>query len=335
MRKHRLVTVVLFSIVLWGFGVIGYEIIEGWNFQDSLFMTAISLTTVGYGEVHPLSPAGRLFTIVLITLGVGFFFYALGLLAEATIEGHIKGIWGKKRMKKAINKLSQHFIICGFGRIGRIICEEIAKNDIPLVVIEKNPEILSEVEESGYLYIEGDAIHEETLMQAGVDRARALICVLPSDADNVYATLTARSLNPGILIVTRAEDIHAESKMMQAGADRVIRPHEIGARRMALAVLRPSVIEFLDLAVHSSALDLGIEQIEIQTGSPLDGVTLKEADIRNKTGATILAVQQFGEHMVVSPGADYKLGGGDIVVAMGTSKSLQLLKELASAQLDL
>ncbi len=329
MRNHRLLTVVVFCIILWGVGVVGYELIEGWNFQDSLFMTAISLTTVGYGEVHPLSPAGRIFTIALITLGVGFFFYALGILAEATIEGHIKGIWGQRRMEKTIKKLSSHFVICGFGRIGRTICEEICKRGIPLVVVENDPDAIDGIKTCNYAFVEGDATHEDVLKKAGVERARGVICVLPSDADNVYATLTTRSLNPGLLIVSRADDVHAETKMMQAGADRVIRPYDIGAKRMALAVLRPTIIEFLDLAVHSSVLDLGIEQIEIHGGSKLDGSTLQDAGIRNKTGATILAVQQFGEHMVVSPGADYRLNGGDIVVALGSNQSLTLLKELA------
>lgn len=332
MYRQRLLTVLAFLVALWTVGVVGYMVLEGWSLMEALYMTAISLTTVGYGEVRPLTVGGRIFTIILLSLGVGFFFYALGVLAEAAVEGHLKGIWERRRMEKAIAALSHHFVVCGFGRIGRTICREISERKIPVVVVENDPKTIEGVRQSGVPYVEGDATHDEILVRAGVERARGVICVLHTDADNVYVTLTARSLKPGLLIVARADDANAEKRMMQAGADRVICPYEIGARRMALAVLRPTVTEFLDLAVHSTTLNLSIEQVEIDIGSSLDGFSLKDAAVRQMTGTTILAVQQMDDEMVVSPGPDYVVKGGDIVVALGDAGGLKALRGLAGSR---
>ncbi|MEA1867427.1 MAG: NAD-binding protein, partial [Thermodesulfobacteriota bacterium] len=282
---------------------------------------------------HPLSSAGRIFTALLIALGVGFFFYALGLLAEAIFEGHLKGLLGKRKMEKAVSKLKQHFIICGYGRIGRSICRVLKERQFPLVIIEKDPSIIPAIEINDFLYVTGDATHDEILIQAGVERAKGIICVLGTDSDNVYITLTARSLNPGLLIVARADDANAENKMIQAGANRVISPYEIGARRMALAVLQPTVTEFLDLAVHSSAFDLGIEQMEIDSKSALDGVSLIDAALRQKLGVTVLAVQQSTGEMTLTLPSDHIIRGGDIVVALGNREGLIALRELGRGTL--
>ncbi|MCK4426758.1 MAG: potassium channel family protein, partial [Deltaproteobacteria bacterium] len=239
--KRRLLTVAVLLLGLWILGVTGYVIIEGWDVLDAVYMTTISLTTVGYDEVHPLSPAGRIFTVLLIAMGVGLFFYAFRVLAGAIIEGHLKGLLGKRKMQKTISNLKQHFIICGYGRIGMSICRVLKERQYPLVVIENDPSIIQEIEINNLLYVNGNATHDEILIQAGVERAKGIICVLSTDSDNVYITLTARSLNPGLSIVARADDAHAENKMIQAGANRVISPYEIGARRMALAVLQPTV----------------------------------------------------------------------------------------------
>lgn len=318
-------------LLLWAAGVGGYMWIEGWSFRDALYMTTISLTTVGYEEVHPLSPEGRSFTVGLLLVGVGFFFYALGLLSQAVLEGHLRGFWERRRMEKAIDKLNHHFIICGYGRIGRTIQRTISERGIPVVVVENQREVVEELSAAGLLYVEGDATQDEVLLTAGVERARGVICVLHSDADNVYVTLTARAINPGLMIVARADDANAEKKMIQAGADRVISPYEIGARRMALAVLQPTVTEFLDLAVHSTALDLKIEQVELAEDSPLVGRSLAEAAIREETGVTVLAVQQLENHMFLGPPPSYVLRGGDILVVMGDGRGLAAFRDLASA----
>ena len=331
--KRRLLTVALLLLGLWILGVTGYVIIEGWDVLDAIYMTTISLTTVGYNEVHPLSPAGRIFTVLLIAMGVGLFFYAFRVLAGAIIEGHLKGLLGKRKMQKTISNLKQHFIICGYGRIGMSICRVLKERQYPLVVIENDPSIIQEIEINNLLYVTGNATHDEILIQAGVERAKGIICVLSTDSDNVYITLTARSLNPGLLIVARADDAHAENKMIQAGANRVISPYEIGARRMALAVLQPTVTEFLDLAVHSSAFDLSIEQVEIDSKSSLDGVSLVDAALRQKLGVTVLAVQQSSGEMTLTLPPDYIIRGGDIVVALGSREGLNALRELGRGTL--
>jgi len=331
--KRRLLIVATLLIGLWILGTTGYVIIEGWNVLDAIYMTTISLTTVGYDEVHPLSPAGRIFTVLLIVMGVGFFFYALGILAEAIIEGHLKGLLGKRKMEKIISKLKQHFIICGYGRIGMSICRVLREREYSLVVIENNPSAIQEMGKSNLLYVTGDATHEEILIQSGAERAKGIVCVLGTDADNVYIALTARSLNPGLLIVARADDANAEKMMIQAGADRVISPYEVGARRMALAILQPTVTEFLDLAVHSSAFDLSIEQMEIGFKSSLDGVSLMDAALRQKLGVTVLAVQQSAGGMILSLDPDYVIKGGDIIVALGNREGLNALRELGKDML--
>ncbi len=328
--RVRLVLIVFLLIVLMTGGIVGYMVIEDWSFLDSVYMTVISLTTVGYGEVHPLTPSGRVFTVFLLLTGLGLVSYSVSLLAQAALEGHIKGIWGRRKMDKEISKLRYHYIICGYGRIGRTIAKAVRNRGLPVVIVENDPEIQQEIEKDGFLYIPGDATHDETLKQAGVERARGVICVLPTDPKNVYATLTARSLNPGLIIVARADDANAEQKMIQAGADKVISPYEIGARRMALAILQPTVTEFLDLAVHATGFNLQIEQIEIKEGSYLDGLSLQQASLRQKTGASVLAVQREDKEMVVSPPPDFVLRAGDIIVALGSAKALQSLNEYAS-----
>lgn len=326
-RKIFRIFLLLFTLYI--LGVAGYMVIEGWDFLDSLYMTVISLTTTGYRETHPLTPKGRVFTLILLTLGVSFFVYAVGILTEAAVEGHFGGLLKKRKMENAIKKISQHFIICGFGRIGKIIAESIHKAGIPLVIVENNPNLISEIEKGGYLYVEGDATQDEVLKSAGVDRARGAISVLGSDADNVYTTLTARAMNPGLLIVARASDKKAEKRIMQAGADKVISPYEIGAKRMAHAILKPTVIEFLDLAVHSLDFNLFIEQVNISEGSFLDGKSIQEVDLRKITGVTILAVQKPTERMISSPSPECVLSGGDIAIVLGDNKGLSKFKEIA------
>ncbi|MGB9712022.1 MAG: potassium channel family protein [Dissulfurimicrobium sp.] len=328
--ERRVLFIFLLIIALILFGTFGYMIVEGWSALDALYMTIISISTVGYGEVRPLSSAGRIFTMTLITMGVGLFFYAVTALAETMLEGHLKGLWEKRKMEKTISRLSQHFIVCGYGRIGRSISDMISKEGHTVVVIENDPEALRNTQKAGFLYIEGDATQDEYLIKAGIEKARGIICVLKSDADNVYITLTSRLLNPGLLIVARASDSRAEKRMAQAGANKVISPYEIGARRMALSVLKPTVIEFLDLAVHSSDLGISIEQIVVNAGSAVDGVTIRDIGLRQKTGVTVLAVQKLADSMILGPDPDYILKAGDIVIALGSEKGLNELRTLVS-----
>lgn len=325
----RLRKILALVALLWLVGTLGYMLLEGWGFVDALFMTAISLTTTGYGETHPLTVPGKIFTIGLLVLGVGFFIYAISILSEAAVEGQVQGYFKKKKMEKTITKLQKHYIICGFGRIGRIIVETLLQSNVPVVVIEHDPLVIQEIEKENILHVQGDATQEEILREAGIARARGIITVLQSDADNVYTTLTARTMNPGIQVIARASDAKSERRMIQAGANRVISPYEIGARRMAFAALKPTVTEFLDLAVHSSELNLSIEQLNVQHDAFLAGKSIRDADIRQKAGVTILAVQKPMENMIASPSPDYIITEGDIIIALGDSKGLTALKALA------
>ncbi len=332
MHSAKFLVVILLVCFLFAAGVAGYMVIEKWDFMDSAFMTAISLTTVGYSEVHPLSTHGRLFTIILITAGVGLFFYALTALSEAVVEGQIKGYLEKKKMQKAISNLSSHYILCGYGRLGCTIARSFASRGLPLVIIDNDPEIAETLRQTGYLYLQGDATSDEILLGAGVKRAKSIICTLNSDAANVYVVLIARSMNPDIFILARASEMNVEKRMIQAGADKVVTPYEIGAKRMVLAALQPTVIEFLDLATDTTGLDLNIEEIRIQPGSAMDGVSLLEIALREKTGVNVLGVHHEGTGLSMDFSPSEILKGGDTIVAMGTKEGLKKVRQLAGVE---
>jgi voltage-gated potassium channel len=317
-------------LFLFLFGTIGYYFIEDWNILDSVYMTVISLTTTGYGEVHPLTTKGKIFSIVLLILGASLFVYVITLLARALMEGQFRDLLEKKVMRDKINKLHSHYIICGFGRIGKTISESLKASGSSFVIIEKNKEVFDELKKNGYLYVEGDATQEELLVNAGITRAKVLICVLHSDADNVYTTLTARSLNPGLFIIARSSEKRAERNLFQAGANQVVSPYEIGAKRMALAVLKPNVIEFLDIVTQKGdILSLTLEQIQITDQSFLKEKSMKELDFRNKFGVSVLAVQKSLGDMILSPKPDYIFESGDIIIAMGSFNELEKLSQVS------
>ncbi len=326
-KKIAIISILL--VMLWATGTAGYQLIEGWSFLDSVYMTAISLTTVGFKEVHPLDYPGKVFTIFLITLGVGLFFYAVGTMAESLIEGHIKGLIDRRRMLKKISRLEQHYIVCGYGRLGRVICSELQVRQKPLVVIDNEQSSVERAEKNGLLWLLGDATVDEVLINAGIKRARGLISVLNTDAANIYITISAKFLSPGVTIVTRAENENAEKKMFQVGATKVISPYKIGASRMALAVLKPTLTEFLDLASHSVGFDLDIEQIEIAPGSELDGKALKDISLRERTGVTVMAIKERGRDMSLQLRPDKPLKAGDTIVALGSRDGIRKVLEMA------
>ncbi len=310
-------------------GTLGYFLIEGWDLFDAFYMTIITLSTVGFGEVHPLSEAGRLFTIFLIFAGVGIAFYVFTMVTETIISGQLQDFLGRRRLEAKLEALHEHYIICGYGRIGRHICHIIAK-EVPFVIVEKDPEVIKEIEKEGFLYLEGDATQEEVLKRVGIDRAKGLVSVLRSDADNVYITLTARSLNPKLFILARADEEHVEKKLKRAGADKVVSPYLIGARRMALIILRPAVTDFLELVTPEQNLELQLEEIRISDRSDLVGKTLLESGIRKFSGVIILAVKKVTGEMVFNPPPNYLFEAGDVLVALGDRKGLSLLEEVAS-----
>ncbi len=316
-------------VLLWAIGIAGYQFIEGWNFLDSIYMTAISLTTVGFTEVRPLDVYGKIFTILLITTGVGLFFYVVSAITEGLVEGHVRGLISRRRMEKKIARLEKHYIVCGYGRLGRVICQELKIRNRPFVVLDNSKDAVQDAERDGLLWILGDATVDEVLVNAGIMRAKGLISVLDTDAANVYITISAKALNSRLNVVTRAEDENAEKKMLQVGATRVISPYKIGASRMALAVLKPTLTEFLDLASHSVGFDLDIEQIEIAPGSEFDGKALRDISLRERTGVTVVAIKKYGGQMSLQLSPDEPLAAGDVIVALGGRAGIQKVFEMA------
>ena len=307
--------------------------IEGWNFLDSIYMTIITLSTVGYGEVRHIGPAGRIFTILLILFGISIMAYIIGLVTETLVESQIRSIFGRKKLSKKIKSLKNHYIICGYGRIGRIICKELIRHSISLVVIEKK-DLRQELEQNNILHIINDATQEDTLIEAGVKRAKGLVSVLSSDPENVYVSLTARSLNPDLFILSRAEHPASEAKLLAAGASKVILPYSIGARRMAQAILRPAVSDFIESTIHDYSFELNIEEIMVGEDSHLNGLTLVDSGIRQEMDIIIIGIKQKDSEMVFNPSSKTKIQSGDIFIAMGKYNDLERLRKMLIPFID-
>ncbi|MEA3546411.1 MAG: potassium channel protein [Thermodesulfobacteriota bacterium] len=322
--------IVLTSLILL-FGTIGYWLIEGWSLLDSLYMSIITLTTVGFSETHSLSPQGRIFTIFLLVVGVGFIMYMFTVLSEVIVSGRIESFLDKRKMEKQIADFRGHYILAGFGRIGTIIAK-IMGSDFSLVILEKNQNRESDLEETGHPYILEDASHSQALKKAGVERAKALIAALPTDADNVYITLTAKELNPGIMIVARADHADAERRLKRAGADHVVSPYEIGARRMALILAKPTVIDFLSESVRTGNIDrlLELEEIKVEPASPFAGQTLIEANLSERCNIILLSIKKKNGEEIFNPRYMEEIGKGDTLLVLGESDSLKCLRDLAA-----
>jgi voltage-gated potassium channel len=323
--------IIQWSVILIVFiilGSLGYMWVEQWNFFDSLWMTVITLTTVGYSEVRPLTKIGRIYSMTLMLFGIGILFYIITGLAKIIVEGEIRAALGKRKLQRHIQKLHQHYIICGFGRIGEIIARQLKQRHIPFVVVEHQPELVAGLEEMGYDVLVGDATKEEILMEAGIERAKGLIAVVSSDANNVFITLTARSLNPNIFIVARAAEAGSEQKLLRAGADRVESPYELGGRKMAQSILRPNVVTFLELATKED-VDLSMEEIPVAPTSPLVGTALKDSGIRQKLNTIIVSIKRDDGEMIFNPSPGTLIEAGDTLIALGVRHSLETLEQLA------
>jgi len=270
-------------------GVAGYHTIEEMSFLDALYMTIITVSTVGFGEVEPLHSAGKVFTVLLIVSGGGLAAYVLGTATQVLLRGEWRQELERRWRSKMFSQLRDHAILCGFGRIGRNVARELDPEGVKYVVIDMDGDRIAELQEEGRASLQGDATDESILKQAGIQRARYFISALSSDADNVFAVLTARSLNPELTIVARANAEESEPKLLKAGANRVITPYQISARRMITMLLRPEIGEFRDEVMRAGKLELLLEQIDIPTDSPLLGRTFAEADLRRRTGVTVLA----------------------------------------------
>lgn len=329
--SRRLISAILLLLFVLAVGVAGYQLVEGWNFLDSLYMTVITLATVGYGETNPLSPAGRLFTIFLIMVGVGSLAYGLTAVTAFVVEGTLTDIIGRRRMEAEINKLEDHIILCGIGETGRHVAEEFLKIQVPFVVIEKDGERIKEMGKIGsFLYIEGDATHDEVLLRARIREARGLVSTLPQDRDNVFVILTARGLNPSLRIVSKVVEAESRIKLEKAGADAIVSTNFIGGLRMASEMVRPTVVSFLDKMLRASGDAVRVTEAKIPPGSKLVGCKLKEARIHEKTGLIVIGIAR-GETFELNPGPDISLREGDGLIVCCSLEQLQRLNDMVAA----
>ena len=330
MKKTRNMTfaIVMLALVV-SLGTGGYMILENWNFLDSLYMTVITISTVGFNEVNPVSNQGRILTMTVLISGLGVLAYVVGTLTRTLVEGQLLEVMGRKKLERQIQKLKDHYVICGYGRVGRIICEEIKKSKpAPLVVIDKDSTLTPKIEEDGYLYFLGDATREETLMKAGILSAKGVATALDSEADNVYITLTARGLNPDLFVLARAGRRGSEKKLERAGANRVVSPHQIGGFRMAQALLRPHVTEFIDFAFTDLDTNLGMEEIPVRPNSKLSDISLVDSGIRQQFDLIIVAISKATGEMLFNPASHTRIQIGDTLIALGQRSSLIKLERL-------
>lgn len=309
-------------------GTAGYMLL-GFGILDALYQTVTTVTTVGFREVHPLSPVGEVFTIALILVGVGTALYALGAVLEGFIEGDLRTLVRRRHMDRAISRTSGHVIVCGWGRVGASSQQYLRGTGLTIVAVDGDPARLAGVEE---LHVIGDVTDDDVLAAAGIDRAYALITALDTDADNVFVTLSARALRPDMVIIARARDESSMAKLMRAGADRVVNPQLIGGRRMAAFALQPHVADFLDVVLHDDELDYRLEQIEIGAHSPLQGRTLRDSKLYARTGALLLALHTPDGRFLANPDQATPIGPGSVFIMLGTPAQLAHVRRIAHAR---
>ena len=303
-------------------GTIGYVVFEGMTPFDAFYMVLITISTVGFGEIKPLSEIGRAMTLVIIVLGISLLTYTLGQVAKIFLEGELRKILGRRKLEKQIAELRNHYIVCGYGRIGQIIVKELKMAGIPLVVIEQHPESRELLEADDVLYLTMDATSDDALEAAGVEHARGLVTAVHSDADNVFIALSAKGLRPDIFILARASDSKNERKLLRAGASRVVCPYEMGGRRMAEILNKPTVVDFLDQTMMHSELGLQMEEARIAEQSRLTGQTVMSSNLRQDFGVIIVAIKRQNGEMVFNPGPQEVFNSGDVIVVIGKRAEL-------------
>ena len=325
--RHLAISIVLSLIIIFS-GTVGYMIIEGWRFLDALYMTIITISTVGYREVNQVGDLGRIFTIVVVFTGVGFTLYVAGAVVQFMVEGRIRIILGRRRLDKKIDRLKNHYIVCGYGRIGRVLCRNLSRKPYDVVVIEKNADLIPVMDTDGILYISGDAADEACLIKAGIQRAEGLVAVLATDTDNVFLVLTARQLSPDLKIIARAGQEASKNKLKAAGADSVESPYAMGAASMAQRIIRPTVTNFLDLAFAHKRKDILMEEFPVSDLSTMVNVQLKDSGIRQNFNLIIIAIKKPDGGMLFNPSFEAAIMPGDTIIAVGEEENLQKLAKI-------
>ena len=321
---------VLLSIAV---GTLTFHALEGWSILESLYVTAQTVTTVGFGDITPKTPFGRTFATVFMLVGVGVVLYALTATVQSLVQSQLVATFGQRRLSRKMSKLRNHFIICGAGRVGSHLVRSLLGREDTLIVIERDAQKVAELTELGVTVLVRDATLEETLREAGVEHALGLAACLPDDADNVYVVLTARDLNPRLHIVARAAEEQAESKLIRAGANRVVAPTIIGGHRMAVALTKPAVGDFID-SITANKLNLGFEQLEVERNSSLVGRKLSETNIRSELNIVIVSIRRRDGQIVFNPSGDAVIKNGDLLIAIGDSENLMKLNALARGHVE-
>ncbi len=311
-------------------GTVGFVLIDHYPPFDAFYMTLITMTTVGYGEVHPLSHAGRVFNSFLIAFGVTTIFIAIGAMTQTIIEREFGEAIGKRRNKRMIDKLKDHYIICGFGRVGRGAAAELLHSGAAFVVVDTNPDRVERAIFAGMLAVAADATNDDTLRQVGIERARGLVAALATDADNLFVLLSAKGLNPRIYVAARAAEEGAEAKMRRAGADAVFAPYSLTGHRLAQSLLRPHVVQFLDFTTKDIGMDIAIEQVRVAENSEMVGKSIQEMQLGRNFGVTVMAIRRADGHMLFNPAADTAVEGGDFLIVMGKPENLGTVETLVA-----
>jgi voltage-gated potassium channel len=317
----------LLAIALIG-GSIGFRAIERYSWLDAFYMTLLTITTIGYSDVHPLSSSGKIFNSFLIIYGVSAMFFSVGVITQTVIELELHDLFGKRRRKRAIMRLKDHYLVCGFGRVGRNAAFELQKAGAPFVVIDKNDDRVERAMLAGLMAVSADALSDDALREAGIVHARGLIAALATDAENVFVCLSARSMNSTMTIVTRASEENAEAKLRRAGADIVFSPYAMTGHRLAQALVRPHVAELMDFAPHVEGLDVSMEQLEVSSESQLAGRELRELTSDDKRGVIVLALRRVGGKLAFNPPASATIEAGDFLIVMGERPMLRKMESM-------
>lgn len=328
--NRRIITTTLVPPFLVLTGMLGYHFIEGWGLFDALYMAVITLTTIGFGEVHRLGTGGRIFTMVLALSGIFTMFFAVTEILRSWASGELQQLLSRQRTEKVMNKLHDHVLVCGYGRMGRLVCQEFSAVGVPFVIIDPSEDILAGFSLPHGVALTGDATNDDCLLRAGIARARALVTVVPSDADNLFITMSARLLNERISIISRSEEEASAKKLMRAGATRVISPYVIGGARVAQAVLRPTVHDFIDVATRSEHLALQLEEVVVGAGSKLAGVTVQGGRLHAELEVIIVAIKRPGAALAFNP-VNSSIAAGDTLVMLGARAELDRAEIMATA----